>query len=128
MLGGLKSSLAFAGVTLFGAAMLAATFATPGTNASRNDGGYNDAEYVPPPPDEATLTSTETSYEEQGASEFASDEELIDPTSGFDPSAAAQASGANDESGQSPDAVEVEAAVSSEITGEGGSPAGTVDM
>lgn len=123
----MKSSLAFAGVTLFGAAILAATFATPQAEGLRNEGGYNDAEYTPPPESSAMATqdAMSGSFEADGAGEFSSDDQLVDDTSGFDPSADAMASGGSDDSGQAGD--EGGSAETSDDTGEGAPPVEAFD-
>jgi hypothetical protein len=122
MLGGLKSSLAFAGVTLFGAAILAANLGDLSSGRSNSEGGYGDATYVATAqPDESTVadeTYDSSDEETQGASfdegssaDFANDSDLIDDTSGFDPNPNAIA----------PEDSDTDASVGSASEGEGDS-------
>lgn len=85
MIGNLKSTLAFAGATLLGAAVLAATFKAPEPRRAPNAlPGQEYASAPLPAPAAATPMNGDASYREE-TGHFASEEELLDDTSGFDP-------------------------------------------
>jgi len=92
MFGGLKSTLAFAGITVFGAALLAATFTVP-PKTDRNeklqlydDGPARIIDEDEIDEDEAVREVEETP-DDNDTGMFASDNDLLDDTSGFDPRA-----------------------------------------